>query len=472
MKNFGILLLGMILLFGMKAEAQNLIPNNSFELNTSIPCSPITSTAAMNNAATGWFYASTGSSDIHTSTVLTTCWNYALGPTGPGEQVPRTGDEMGGFYVNVNGDFRDYREYLEIRLSSPMVVGQAYELEMFVSRAENFPWAVNNLGMLLSTTNVYQATSGPLNRNAQLIDTNLLTQDTGWTRIYDCWVADSAYEYVVIGNFLDSALNDRLYVGPGASSSYYTYVFVDDLRIEPTTITGGTTNSHDTVLCDGAPMVLDPMAGPGGSFLWSDGSTGPTITVTTGGTYVLDVSGCAGTNTDTFHVTAYSSPTAFSLGADAVMCAGGELLVSVPDEPGVTFTWADGLSGNSRAITNPGTYILNATTICGSYSDTINVTWENCECVSFIPNAFSPNGDGLNDLFRPKMLGCDNDVELFVIFNRFGEEVYRYNQGGNIGWDGTFLGTKADNGVYVWKLMYVTNDAVEVTESGNLTLIR
>ncbi|RYE14226.1 MAG: T9SS type B sorting domain-containing protein, partial [Sphingobacteriales bacterium] len=66
----------------------------------------------------------------------------------------------------------------------------------------------------------------------------------------------------------------------------------------------------------------------------------------------------------------------------------------------------------------------------------------------YIPNAFTPNGDGLNDVFRPIPAGIAR-TEYFRIFNRYGETVFETNQFMK-GWDGTFKGKKQAIGAYVW----------------------
>ena len=88
----------------------------------------------------------------------------------------------------------------------------------------------------------------------------------------------------------------------------------------------------------------------------------------------------------------------------------------------------------------------------------------------FLPNAFSPNGDGLNDIFRAKAVGYSN-LKYFKIFNRFGEMVY---SGDNIeaGWDGTCNHHQADIGVYFWQIVYIDRFGKEGFVKGDVTLIR
>ena len=88
----------------------------------------------------------------------------------------------------------------------------------------------------------------------------------------------------------------------------------------------------------------------------------------------------------------------------------------------------------------------------------------------FIPNAFTPEGDGLNDIFKPSIMGVSD--YRFLIFDRWGELIY---EGSNYkeGWDGTYKGRKCQQDVYVYRLDFT--DLVEFKEHtyiGRVTLIR
>jgi gliding motility-associated-like protein len=87
-----------------------------------------------------------------------------------------------------------------------------------------------------------------------------------------------------------------------------------------------------------------------------------------------------------------------------------------------------------------------------------------------IPTAFSPNNDGVNDLFRP--LNKNLARIDFQIYDRWGQKVYETDVIGD-GWDGTFRNAKQDIGVYVWQAQYqLTGSTQTLSESGNVTLVR
>ena len=88
----------------------------------------------------------------------------------------------------------------------------------------------------------------------------------------------------------------------------------------------------------------------------------------------------------------------------------------------------------------------------------------------YVPNSFTPNGDGLNDIFRAIPVGMSNTV-YFRIFNRFGELMFETNQYLK-GWDGTFKGKPQPNGVYVWMVGGTDRDNKKVSMQGTVMMIR
>ncbi|WKZ74792.1 MAG: gliding motility-associated C-terminal domain-containing protein [Vicingaceae bacterium] len=87
-----------------------------------------------------------------------------------------------------------------------------------------------------------------------------------------------------------------------------------------------------------------------------------------------------------------------------------------------------------------------------------------------LPNAFSPNADGENDVFR--LLGADKVSEMELrVFNRWGQEVFYTNQK-ETGWDGTFKGQPAPTGVYAYTLVATLTNGEVITKKGNVTLKR
>ena len=90
----------------------------------------------------------------------------------------------------------------------------------------------------------------------------------------------------------------------------------------------------------------------------------------------------------------------------------------------------------------------------------------------YVPNSFSPNGDGVNDIFLPIVQGFDPETLEILVFNRWGEVIFK-SSSALIGWDGTHKGMKSKEDVYVWKVKAkksVNEDVIE--RIGNVNLIR
>ena len=90
----------------------------------------------------------------------------------------------------------------------------------------------------------------------------------------------------------------------------------------------------------------------------------------------------------------------------------------------------------------------------------------------FIPNAFTPNGDGLNDIFEPKFtIKRGYSIQNFIIFNRYGQIVYN-GHGSNLKWDGNYNGKNCDAGVYYYQIKIKFNSGKEKSFKGDLQLLR
>jgi len=87
-----------------------------------------------------------------------------------------------------------------------------------------------------------------------------------------------------------------------------------------------------------------------------------------------------------------------------------------------------------------------------------------------LPNAFSPNGDGINDIFRPIPAGIVS-TDWFRIFSRYGTLVFETSQWMK-GWDGNFKGVKQPIGNYVWAIKGIGRNGKVIEMKGNVLLMR
>jgi gliding motility-associated-like protein len=87
----------------------------------------------------------------------------------------------------------------------------------------------------------------------------------------------------------------------------------------------------------------------------------------------------------------------------------------------------------------------------------------------YIPNSFSPNGDGLNDVFLPKAEGIVN--YSMEIFDRWGQIIFRTNDV-SVGWDGTYQQKPCSNDTYVWKINFKIRGGISKNLTGSVSVIR
>ncbi len=146
---------------------------------------------------------------------------------------------------------------------------------------------------------------------------------------------------------------------------------------------------------------------------------------------------------------------------------------------GSEYRWMPGTFLDDTAVYNPTGYYPDTTRLdyvvyvksennCEGY-DTINV-WVVGQAAAFVPTAFTPNGDGLNDVFLPIGIGY-NEVDFFRVYNRYGQEVY-YADRFKAGWDGTYKGAPANAGTYYWVLKITDRFGKEELLKGDVTLVR
>ncbi len=105
--------------------------------------------------------------------------------------------------------------------------------------------------------------------------------------------------------------------------------------------------------------------------------------------------------------------------------------------------------------------------------DSFTVSSMYCDCNAVMPTAFTPNDDGLNDTYYPIFdQGCNITGYSFSIYNRWGQRVF-YSQDPNAKWDGEFLGTRAELGVYMYYFKYMAGiQNNQHLIKGDITLIR
>ena len=249
--------------------------------------------------------------------------------------------------------------------------------------------------------------------------------------------------------------------------------------------------SADTTICVGEMVELEVDIEPlAGTLMWSDSSAGSSLTLTpqTTGDYWVDyIFGDSCVITDTVTVTVV--PT-FDLGIfhdppDSVLALGVELyleaMVDPPNTNGFEFIWLE--NGQTEISTEEMTTTVvstNDTTIFYKLTaispqgcvQMANVTFDLIQPEVELPNAFTPDGDGVNDLFRLIAAEGTAFIESMQIYNRWGNLVFE-SQEPDAAWDGKIDGNEAASDVYVYVVFWRRADgALQPALTGDLTLIR
>ena len=223
---------------------------------------------------------------------------------------------------------------------------------------------------------------------------------------------------------------------------------------------------------------------PVNDFGWDfgDGSTStaeqPTHVYDTGGTFTVilratNIKGCYDTAVQELNIEDFK---AFA-GDDTIIVKGESINFNA--KGGSVYTWTPPDFLNNAHIANPTGYypdtgiihyVVHIASEGGCEGDDSIRVWVVGQSAIFVPSAFSPNGDGKNDVLRPIGIGYRN-VNFFRVFNRYGQSVF-YGSKFNDGWDGSYQGHKADIGTYYWVLSITDRFGKEQLMKGDATLIR
>jgi len=193
------------------------------------------------------------------------------------------------------------------------------------------------------------------------------------------------------------------------------------------------------------------------------------------GSYVVNINGpnlCI--NSLPFSVI-FSELIKWNLGADIFLCDTSTFTLDPQLRTAVNYQWQDGSSNSSFQVNRSGLYWVQVTdaNACAK-RDSLNVIIQNCaDCRLFIPSAFTPNNDGLNDLFKTKLQCPNAGLQNFAlrVYNRWGLLVFMTNDI-NTGWDGTYKNKKLDEGVYVYVVDYSFKQTPPRQQKGTIILVR
>jgi gliding motility-associated-like protein len=223
----------------------------------------------------------------------------------------------------------------------------------------------------------------------------------------------------------------------------------------------------DTTLCTGESAKLK-FSGAA-KYLWNTKDTTNSIIVTSPGTYNItgtNIRGC--TKSKSIRVAEYPLPKAdFTTSPSLLDSRHNQLTCSIASQTGVTYSWDMGEGSTETGSTIQHSYNISNSIL--EYLVSLTATSKygcvksasvSVDVVPFIPNVFSPNGDGINDVFMPQI-----DLQ---VFDRYGTILYR----GTSGWDGTYYGRLVDPDTYFYLIRYTDKYQQQQTQKGYITLLR
>jgi len=395
-----------------------------------------------------------------------------------------------------------------VTISGPHFVcqGDTNSYSAVFNNSTYYSWSTNG-GVIVDTANNVIDMSFP-NTGNYLISLSAINQCATSSNIFNITV--NPYPTAAAGNDTVICSNSPVTLST-PSGSGYTYSWsngtstigtTQNVVVTPTvtttyvvsvSIVGGCV-SHDTItvivnsLADTLSTTQAGCAGNDGTatatptggtspytYLWSNGQTTPILGALTPGTYscvITDASGCS--------ITAIGLVTGISnLAPDAGLATtitqGQTTMLN--GTGGQTYVWSPSSSLSCSTCQNPiasptvtTTYTLTVSDSLGcTQFDTVTVFVDILCGEVFVPNAFSPNGDGQNDLLYVRG-ACIATVE-FSVYNRLGEKVFSTTDP-SIGWDGVWRGVPCENAVFTYVVKGTLLDGTEISEKGNVTLVK
>ncbi len=226
----------------------------------------------------------------------------------------------------------------------------------------------------------------------------------------------------------------------------------------------------DTLVCAGEPFELDvTVVDPAGTptYAWNTGATTPVVTVEDDGWYRVEVTlSCDVVLRDSLEV--HFSSMQAALGADRLVCQGDSLQLFAP-ESATDLVWSTGETASTITVRATDTYWLEASDAIGcTVRDEVLITFYDCTCPLFVPNAFTPNEDSFNDTFAV-VSECPFSAFTLRVHDRWGHELFTAEQP-TAQWVGD-----VPIGTYVWTLEYqwpIAESTGRAVQRGHVTVVR
>lgn len=374
----------------------------------------------------------------------------------------------------------------------------------FQFSANNGPFGTNNLVGGLASGNqsitikdnngclVTESTNVPLNNNLTLAMGPGATICQGKSSMLTLTTNATAFSWSPAAS-LDNPKLPQPNASPAATTTYTVAAALGvcvETGTETITILPAPTPTATATasLCYGQSVQLQ--GGGGVSYQWSPATYLSSTTIPdpvvqqpqksiTYSLNVTGVNGCTSVQPALTLVVVTPPPVVFA-GDDTAILVGQTLPLDAVDVDNSGFTsyqWSPAIGLDNPSIRDPVatitgdiTYMVMATTPAGcSATASIKILAVTVSDI-VVPNAFSPNGDGRNDVFRVHAIGI-KDFKYLRVFNRWGQQVF-YGVSEGAGWDGTVGGNAQPMGTYVWVAMGLDFSGKVVERQGTVILVR
>lgn len=437
--------------------AQNLVPNPSFEDHSDCPTVyPGSWQLNMIELATPWINAKKRPYYFHPCAYSGELRPPDFGPRSNffGYKHPRTGLAMMGLHVS------DDRDYAGIELMQELIEGKTYYVEFYVSPHIRRDSTSINMGQRFCFTdavgayfsensikvtgdigdNIYRKSILPFVPQVEHRG-EVINNPEDYTRICGTFVAQGGERFLTIGNFRPDQQTNIL-PDWGNVLPHLNIMFIDDVSVEEFDLV-----PDSIILCVGESINLK--AGFRDEILyWNNGIIGDSITIIEEGEYIVFANLGRCIVSDTVRVfkmddNNISSEYSYSI------CDGEEIVLKSSIQG--QYLWEDNTVLNERKVSSEGVYNLQINNICGEFNERHKVSLQNCKCNFFVPDAFSPNGDGINDFFKIYYF-CEEAIieSLYIrLYDRWGGLVFSAD---NIDskWDGKKRGEPVLPGEYLY----------------------
>jgi trimeric autotransporter adhesin len=222
----------------------------------------------------------------------------------------------------------------------------------------------------------------------------------------------------------------------------------------------------DVVICQGDLAVLD--AGYPGS--WSTGQNGESINVSSAGTYEVEIEVDNCSETDSIQVTVNPLPVV-NLEPSLIGCVDESVTIFADHPNNTSYMWNTGETTSSIEVFSPDVYYVTASNDCGNMTDWVDVNFMDCSYSVYIPNSFTPDNDGINDVWK---ISTFNVFKFELrIFNRWGTQLF-YSDDPQAVWTGDVNNGEhyASDGVYHYLITFETESAEVVERTGAIIITR